>query len=563
MHHRRKISIKQKLLWAYGILALLPMLLITIYTYFRTRDILIEQLNEQLARKLEQNVQMIDKKIDNLYYVSNSFFIDNLLYNYLTIDYSERGYEDLYYYVWTQLSRVQSLYPEIEQLSIYSTNETLPQDYLYFYLLDGEMLEDWNRYADDNGNDFQAVVLDSEHISFIRRLNLYESGNYDLFLRLDIKSSELSDILQDTGNGVSILCGRQGNVLAVGGNGDVLQELFPGLSGQPGGAADGLLAEIDSDWLSLSRETKYCGLLTNLEDMEMLHKQAGYSASRVFMVFLAASVVAFAVIYVFSSYFHKNVQNIIDGAREIGSGNLTHKISVTAVDELGEVAREINQLGEKLDALIEDSYKKEIARIDSELNLLQEQINPHFLYNALSSISSLAKKNSDGDTCRAILCLSDFYRISLNKGKKILPVREEIRMLESYLEVQRFRFGDMIHVEYELEEELLDKEIIKLILQPVVENAIHHGRYDDQEEFHIDIRLFSHAGRMIFTVSDDGKGIEMDKLLELQESMDQAQGGMGLRNVNARIRLQYGKQYGVSLESQPYLGTIVRLELPL
>lgn len=154
MHHRRKISIKQKLLWAYGILALLPMLLITIYTYFRTRDILIEQLNEQLARKLEQNVQMIDKKIDNLYYVSNSFFIDNLLYNYLTIDYSERGYEDLYYYVWTQLSRVQSLYPEIEQLSIYSTNETLPQDYLYFYLLDGEMLEDWNRYADDNGNDF-------------------------------------------------------------------------------------------------------------------------------------------------------------------------------------------------------------------------------------------------------------------------------------------------------------------------------------------------------------------------------------------------------------------------
>ena len=121
----------------------------------------------------------------------------------------------------------------------------------------------------------------------------------------------------------------------------------------------------------------------------------------------------------------------------------------------------------------------------------------------------------------------------------------------------------MIQVEYDLEEELLDKEIIKLILQPVVENAIHHGRYDDNEVFHIDIRLFSQGDRMVFTVSDDGRGIEMEALQALQESMEQAQNGMGLRNVNARIRLQYGGQYGVRLESQPYLGTVVRLELPL
>lgn len=544
MHCKKTISIKQKLLWAYGILALLPMLLITIFTFFRTRDILVEQLKEQLAIKLDQNVQGIDKKIESLYYVSNSFFADSLLYNYLTMDYSDRGYEDLYYYVRTQLSIAISLYPEIEKLSIYSTNETLPQDYLYFYLLDEEELEEWNHYADDYGNDFQAVVLEPEHVSFIRRLNLYESGSYELFLRLDIKSSELADILQEAGTGASILKDRQGNILAVGGNGDILKEQ-------------------DSDWLSLSEETKYCGLLTNLEDMEMLQRQARYSASGVFMVFLIALILAFVIIYVFSSYFQKNVQNIIDGAREIGDGNLTHKIDVISRDELGEVAGEINRLGEKLNILIEDSYKKEIARIDSELNLLQEQINPHFLYNALSSISSLARKNRDGDTCKAILCLSDFYRISLNKGKRILTVREEIRMTESYLAVQRFRFGDMIHVDYELEEGLLDKEIIKLILQPVVENAIHHGRYDDREEFHINIRLFSHGDRMIFTVSDDGRGMEMDTLTALQEGMEKSQNGPGLLNVNARIRLQYGEQYGVSLESQPYLGTVVRLELPL
>ena len=386
MHRGKKIGIKRKLLWAYGILAVLPMLLITVYTYYRTRNILVEQLNGQLAAKLEQDVQMIDKKIDRLYYVSNSFFIDNLLYNYLTMDYSEHGYEDLYYYVWTQLSRVRSLYPEIERLSIYSTNDTLPQDFLYLYLLDGEALEEWNRYADGNGNDFQAVVLEEGYLSFIRRLNLYESGSYEMFLRLDIKESGLSDILQDTGNGASILRDRQGTVLAAVGNEGVLQELLQG-EHQPGllqgGLQPGEAAESHPDCLSLSGETKYCGVLTHLEDIGVLQKQAGYSASRVFMVFLAALLLAFGAIYVFSSYFQRNVQSIIDGAREIGAGKLTHKIPVVSRDELGEVAWEINQLGEKLNTLIEDSYKKEIARIDADLNLLQEQINPHFLYNAL------------------------------------------------------------------------------------------------------------------------------------------------------------------------------------
>jgi len=142
-------------------------------------------------------------------------------------------------------------------------------------------------------------------------------------------------------------------------------------------------------------------------------------------------------------------------------------------------------------------------------------------------------------------------------------VREEINLLESYLAVQRFRFGDIISVDYELDETLLDQEIIKLILQPVVENAIHHGRYDDEENFHICIKLFSQGDCMVFTVSDDGKGIETEELLKLQESMEQVQNGMGLRNVNARIKLQYGARYGVSLESQRYLGTIVRIELPI
>ncbi|MDE6620468.1 MAG: sensor histidine kinase [Lachnospiraceae bacterium] len=543
MDREVKVSIKQKLLWAYAVFALLPMFIITIYTYYSTRDILIEQLDAQLTQKLERDVRMIDEKIGRLYYVSNSLFTDDVLYNYLTVDYSEKGFEDLYYYVQAQLSRIKILYPEIEQLMLYTTNSTLPEDKLYFYYLEEEDVDDWYGYTGRNGEEFQAAVLDEGRLSFIRRMNLYESGGIDIFLRMDIKSSELGSIIQNTSTGSSFLCDRQGNVLVVGGEEEEL-------AGQEG------------DWIKLSQETKYCGILTNLENVRVQQRQAGRSASKVFFVFLAASVLAFTVIYFFSSYFQKSIQRIIAGAREIGAGNLTYRIPVPSADELGQVTMEINQLGEKLDILIEDSYKKEIARKDSELNLLQEQINPHFLYNALSSISSLARRNRDGDTFKAIQSLADFYRISLNKGKRIIKVQEEINLLESYLAVQRFRFGDSICVDYELDDALLDKEIIKLILQPVVENAIHHGRYDDEENFHISIRLFSQGDCMVFTVSDDGRGIETEELLKLQESMEQAQDGMGLRNVNARIKLQYGVRYGVSLESQPDLGTIVQIKLP-
>lgn len=219
-------------------------------------------------------------------------------------------------------------------------------------------------------------------------------------------------------------------------------------------------------------------------------------------------------------------------------------------------------MGEQIHTLIEESYKKELDRKISELNLLQEQINPHFLYNALSSISVLAMGNGDKAASRAILYLSDFYRITLSKGKQDITIREELNLLESYLKIQRMRFGDSIEVEYELDESLLDVHVVKLTLQPIVENAIHHGRDDDSEVFHILIRLFEEQEKTVFEVIDDGCGMDPEKLMELQNSMNHSEGGYGLRNVNIRIKLQYGPQYGVYIESERGFGTKIRIEFP-
>lgn len=117
-------------------------------------------------------------------------------------------------------------------------------------------------------------------------------------------------------------------------------------------------------------------------------------------------------------------------------------------------------------------------------------------------------------------------------------------------------------LEYLIDEELLDHKIMKLTLQPIVENAIHHGRTDDVEVFHILIRLYGQDGKTIIEIIDDGKGISPEKMMELQESMDHSEGGYGLRNVNIRLKMQYGNEYGINLESELGFGTKVRIELP-
>lgn len=226
------------------------------------------------------------------------------------------------------------------------------------------------------------------------------------------------------------------------------------------------------------------------------------------------------------------------------------------------IAESVNKLAERIQETIAESYEKELKRKVSEMNQLQEQINPHFLYNALSSISSMAIGNGDRETAQAIVYLADFYRISLNKGNQELTIREEFKLLDSYMRIQQIRFGDGIVLEYNADESLLEHKIMKLTLQPIVENAIHHGRTDDSEFLHILIRLYGEDGKTVLEVIDDGRGISPEKMIELQESMDHSEGGYGLRNVNIRLKLQYGDAYGINLESEPGFGTKVRVELP-
>ena len=547
----KSAGVQYKLIFYYALFALLPMFLIAVFTYGNTKKIQLERLYEELSYQMEHTIKNLDEKANNYYAVSNMFYMDNTLQSYLTADYSQRGYEDLYSYVDDLFSNIKTFNPDITKISVYTSNRTLPQDEYYFYLLDPKNLPDWYQTT-GNGGVMHMQNTGNGTISFTRKLNFYESGQYQIFVYMEITEDYLNQMLG--------LGDEEITMVLLNDAGEIQASNHPELIGKN-------MASINLEkQIFMKNNTAYCGQLQMFTDSRRYDKEAGLAASRIFFVFFVSAVLALAAIYLYSRSFRNKVDKVRQGARSIGEGKLDYRIFLSengrGRDELDEIADSVNQMGEQIHTLIEESYKKELDRKISELNLLQEQINPHFLYNALSSISVLAMGNGDKVASRAILYLSDFYRITLSKGKQDITIREELNLLESYLKIQRMRFGDSIEVEYELDESLLDVHVVKLKLQPIVENAIHHGRDDDSEVFHILIRLFEEQEKTVFEVIDDGCGMDPEKLMELQNSMNHSEGGYGLRNVNIRIKLQYGPQYGVYIESERGFGTKIRIEFP-
>ena len=162
---------------------------------------------------------------------------------------------------------------------------------------------------------------------------------------------------------------------------------------------------------------------------------------------------------------------------------------------------------------------------------------------------------------QSVRYLSDFYRLSLNKGAQVITVEEEVELLQNYMKIQRIRFEDSLEIDYDIDPKTLHYTTIKLILQPLVENAIHHARREESV-LHIHVRVFCLSGRIQYEVEDDGIGIEPEILKQLQEELTKMEGGFGLKNVDVRVRLNYGNEYGVSIASQLGHGTTVRVDIP-
>ena len=259
--------------------------------------------------------------------------------------------------------------------------------------------------------------------------------------------------------------------------------------------------------------------------------------------------------------------------RRITEGDLRGRVSDLGVEELQELAEHINQMAARLEALIAETRRNQEHLAKAELRTLQAQINPHFLYNTLDTIIWQAESGKSEEVVRLTRSLSDFFRISLSSGADWIPVRQELKHVSAYLSIQQTRYRDILHYEVEAPEDTDSIYMLKLLLQPLVENALYHGIKEKRGGGQIRIRLALEGALMKFSVLDTGKGIPPERLAELQQAlgadapslqaaMEPGYSGFGLRNVDMRIRLYYHKKKGLTLRSGPE-GTEVSFVIPI
>lgn len=223
-------------------------------------------------------------------------------------------------------------------------------------------------------------------------------------------------------------------------------------------------------------------------------------------------------------------------------------------DEVGQIGAEfIHVVGEN-ERLIAKLYEARYREKESELIALQSQINPHFLYNTLDSIFWSAQEYGADNIARMTVALSNVFRMSLNRGSAFWKISDELQLVNNYLLVQNMRFDDRFQVEIHLDEALMDKQIIKLILQPIVENAVQHGLEKRSGKGSIRITAEEEGDDLTFIIQDNGIGFQVDEENPLGN-------GYALHNVDRRIKLYYGPQFGVVIHSEPNVGTVVRVAI--
>ena len=225
-----------------------------------------------------------------------------------------------------------------------------------------------------------------------------------------------------------------------------------------------------------------------------------------------------------------------------------------------------NKMAGSMQSLIDKVKEDERKMRKADLRLLQEQIQPHFLYNTLDTIVWLIESNEPDEAVTMVVTLSDFFREILSKGKEFISIKEEEKHISSYLQIQEMRYRDILEYDIQLDQVIYKYQILKLTLQPVVENALYHGIKYKRAKGCIHIHGEKEGDIIRLTVRDDGVGMDEEELEQLRQQIEkpcqETEKGFGLANVNERIHMYFGPEYGMKIQSQKGKGTTVEIVIP-
>ena len=290
--------------------------------------------------------------------------------------------------------------------------------------------------------------------------------------------------------------------------------------------------------------------------------------TRLFMVFVIAFflfLLALINSYI-SSRITAPIEELEKSVNALEEGALDTQVYLGGSYEIQHLGRSIGDMAKRIQTLMEDIVAEHESKRKSEFDTLQSQINPHFLYNTLDIIVWMIENEKKQDAVKVVTALARFFRISLSRGKSIIPVKDELEHVRNYLMIQQMRFKNKFTYQIQADEQVLSLASLKLMLQPLVENAIYHGMEFMDGDGEIVVKVCRQQESLLFMIQDNGLGMTKEQvqglLTEKNHSSSRRGSGIGVKNVNERIRLYFGEEYGLSIQSEPDEGTVVKICLP-
>ncbi|MDS0524828.1 histidine kinase [Clostridium sp. SHJSY1] len=309
---------------------------------------------------------------------------------------------------------------------------------------------------------------------------------------------------------------------------------------------------------------------TNWALVTSIPKSDAYHIDTLYIIFFITNIVFYLILFIVLFFFFlKRIFNPIKSLIQNMEGNielnLGFEFNYNSNDEIGILVKSYNEMKNRINHLITINYKNKIEQKELDLRQLQNQINPHFIYNTLESIHMMAEINDDLETSTMAEYFGSIIRYSMNRKVNTVLLKDEIRIIDNYIYLQRIRFDQLFNIENLIEPEVLNCEIIKMIIQPLIENSIYHGLSECNGDGKIIIQGQHINDNLLLTVSDNGTGIDDIILKDLNDYINDKNSkfkGIALRNINKRLKLNYGDEYGLEIFSVLGKGTSMTLTLP-
>lgn len=538
----KNLKFRKKVFLIQIVVSMIPIIILGVFAYVQTRKLLIDREKESMQVILHQNITTLDYTLSSYQNYMENMVWDERLERAVTDKY-KNSYE--MYLMYTNLmdpmiTNMEAQNRAIEQITIYGNNDTLyPHGTNYLPLSDiGIDLEQMK------ASKVYWVTDGSKTLELYCKMYTGNSQNVNvIYMKVDYEKTfgYLRSLFEN--NYKICLSDQNGSPIFSFNNGEKLKN----------NSTDMVRKE---DVLSITSWK-----------VELFRPVSEITASAKSITLLVTAVIILCIILI--SYFSvvlsrtitKPLGELIENIQYIDYGKIETNINEESQDEIGQAIKSFRQMVERLDYMVNEVYQSKIDQQKYEMRALQNQINPHFLYNSLSLINWTAIMHNETEISEMAQLLSTFYRTTLNKGKNVISIKGEWDNTCAYMKIQNMMHSGKINIEYNIDESMFKYEILNLILQPLVENAIVHGldhKVNDGPK-KLNVVGMEKEDYLLFKVCDNGCGMSEKTKTQILTTKTS---GYGVQNVQQRIVLYYGTGYGLKYESKENEGTVVEVKIP-